>query len=299
MIPSRIDRAPRGQPSADLADIMTLEPQGEDRFLAPVQKSNHVGTIYGGGLLAQAIRAAEISAPGRLPHSVHAHFHRAGTMAAPVTFQLDRVRDGAASCARRLGAWQDGALLFEALITLVAPPSRPAFEHRQAWREAPPPPDEALAPAQLAELWADRLPPDQTALLRRAGTNSGLELRLVDPERFMAPSQPAFARIWMRTEAGRPWDSDHAGLAFLSDFLIARIGVLPHLSAWDPRGWTLSLDHAIWIHAVPPRGAWLLYEIESPWSGAGRGLSLGRIYDADGRLLANVAQEALIRTRSD
>ena len=40
---------------------------------------------------------------------------------------------------------------------------------------------------------------------------------------------------------------------------------------------------------------WLLYAMDSPWSGHARGLNFGRIYTRDGRLVASVAQEGMLR----
>ncbi|MCW2546410.1 MAG: acyl-CoA thioesterase, partial [Mycobacterium sp.] len=40
---------------------------------------------------------------------------------------------------------------------------------------------------------------------------------------------------------------------------------------------------------------WLLFSVESPSSGDGRGLASGEFYTEDGRLVASVMQEALIR----
>jgi acyl-CoA thioesterase II len=40
---------------------------------------------------------------------------------------------------------------------------------------------------------------------------------------------------------------------------------------------------------------WLLHHTHSPFAGDGLSLSLGRIFDSSGRLVASTAQEALIR----
>jgi|KBSSwiStaDraftv2_1062776.scaffolds.fasta_scaffold41715_4 acyl-CoA thioesterase II len=286
-----------GDAIPDLADIMALEPLGEDRFRAHAHKGNHVGAVFGGSLLVQALRAAEATAPGRTPHAMHAHFHRAGDATAPIDHLVERIRDGGASSTRRVSAQQGGRLLFDTLITLQAP-SDEGFEHQQAWRSVPPPPDRTPTTAELAEAWADRLSPEELATLQRLG--SGFDIRIVDVEAFMRSASPAFGAFWVRprANAARRGGPDYGALVFTSDFMMARAATMPHLrSAWDPHGWTISLDHAIWLHAPAPQGGWMLYEIESPWAGGGRGLSLGRMYDEDGRLLATVAQEALIRTR--
>jgi len=40
---------------------------------------------------------------------------------------------------------------------------------------------------------------------------------------------------------------------------------------------------------------WLLYVMESPTAGKSRGLSRGQIYTREGKLVASVVQEGLIR----
>jgi len=291
----RDDLQPPVDAVVDLAAIMNLEPLGDDRFRAHRHKGNHVGAVFGGALLAQALRAAELTAPERAPHAMHALFHRAGNAAAPIDHQVDRVRDGGASTTRRVGAWQGGELLFEALVMLRAPAARPGYSHQQAWRRPPPPPDRTPMLAELAERWADRLSASELATLGRLG--SGFDLRLVDADAFMARAATPFGAFWVRPRPAPTGPAGYGALVFTSDFMMARAATLPHLrSAWDPRGWTISLDHAIWLHAAAAPDAWLLYEIESPWAGDGRGVNLGRLYDEDGRLLATVAQEALIRT---
>ena len=56
-----------------------------------------------------------------------------------------------------------------------------------------------------------------------------------------------------------------------------------------------SLDHAIWLHDDFRCDDWMLYVTDSPWAGHARGFNRGRIYTRDGRLVASVAQEGLIR----
>ena len=60
-----------------------------------------------------------------------------------------------------------------------------------------------------------------------------------------------------------------------------------------------SLDHSIWFHEEVRLDDWLLYSMDSPWSGNSRGFARGSIYTRDGRLVASVAQEGLTRDRGD
>jgi acyl-CoA thioesterase-2 len=56
-----------------------------------------------------------------------------------------------------------------------------------------------------------------------------------------------------------------------------------------------SLDHAMWFHRPFRADEWLLYVQDTPSSSSGRGLARGLIYTEDGRLIASVTQEGLIR----
>ena len=55
-----------------------------------------------------------------------------------------------------------------------------------------------------------------------------------------------------------------------------------------------SLDHAIWLHAPARWDDWWLVTTRSDIAAAGRALTQRQIYTRDGRLIATIAQEALI-----
>ncbi|MCK5837654.1 MAG: thioesterase family protein, partial [Desulfobacula sp.] len=52
----------------------------------------------------------------------------------------------------------------------------------------------------------------------------------------------------------------------------------------------------IWFHGDLKMDDWHLYAMKSPNAGKGRGLNMGSIYTRDGRLVASVAQEGLMRS---
>ena len=43
---------------------------------------------------------------------------------------------------------------------------------------------------------------------------------------------------------------------------------------------------------------WLLIGVESPWTGGGRGLTRGRFFTREGRLVATVSQEGMTRRKT-
>jgi acyl-CoA thioesterase-2 len=59
-----------------------------------------------------------------------------------------------------------------------------------------------------------------------------------------------------------------------------------------------SLDHAMWFHREFRMDEWLLYVMTSPNACKARGLSNGRVYTREGKLVASVTQEGLIRYRA-
>ena len=89
-------------------------------------------------------------------------------------------------------------------------------------------------------------------------------------------------------------------LAYLSDYALLSASLIPHgVNMFDRSMQTASLDHAMWFHEDVPLDDWLLYSSESPWSGHGRGIGRGVFHSRDGRAIAHVTQEGLIRLRPD
>lgn len=62
-----------------------------------------------------------------------------------------------------------------------------------------------------------------------------------------------------------------------------------------PVGMMVSLDHTIYFHRPREVKAdeWMYTEMETPWSGEGRGLVMQRIWNRDGRLVASCVQEVI------
>jgi acyl-CoA thioesterase-2 len=126
-----------------------------------------------------------------------------------------------------------------------------------------------------------------------------IEVRAANPTALLSrePSLPQ-QRLWFRARAPLPDDPRirRAVLAYFSDMRLMATCLLPHGLAFargDVRG--ASLDHAIWFHTDADVDEWLLYVMDSPWSGHARGLNFGRIFTRDGRLVASTAQEGTFR----
>ena len=74
---------------------------------------------------------------------------------------------------------------------------------------------------------------------------------------------------------------------------ITRHGAFPGSSGFR----MASLDHAMWFHRPFRADQWLLYDQVSPSASGARGLSIGRIFDQQGALVATAVQEGLLRPR--
>ena len=102
----------------------------------------------------------------------------------------------------------------------------------------------------------------------------------------------------MRTIGSLGDDPCHhqAILAYASDYGLLGASLRPHgVTFRDPNVMVASLDHALWFHRPFRIDDWLLYVVESPTSGGGRGFSRGTFFTRDGALVASVAQEGVIR----
>src|SRR5512138_864238 len=256
--------------------------------------------VYGGQVISQALVAAERTVDGRVPHSLHAYFLLPGDVAAPIVYQVDRLRDGRSFSARRVQAIQHGRPILSMIASFQG--AEPGLEHQAPMPDVPPP--EALTPlSQLRELWiadAESAPPDVAEALR---IPSGIEFRPVDPQSpfLPVPAEPRKA-VWFRAIDRMPDDPQlhRCVLAYASDFHLATTALRPHgRSAWARSMIFASIDHALWFHRPARVDEWLLYTMDSPSAQSARGLARGLIHDRAGRLVASVAQEGLMRERTE
>ena len=270
--------------------MMALVEVGRDRFLAP-EAPEREGRMYGGQLLAQALAAAgRTVADDRQAHSLHAYFLAPGDVSTTVEMQVERVRDGRSFSSRCVSAFQEGRELFRMVASFhVAEPGESFAAHRSP--DVPPPEDVTLTYPAFSRSVNEGLDSDLEA--------RPMDTRCIDPP--VAPlGEPVLEdqRMWMRISERLPADAGlHcAGLAYLSDSTLVDHVVLPHGRRWqEPDLAGASLDHAMWFHNPVRADDWLLFDQTVEATGSGRGLATGRIFDADGNLVATCSQEGLIR----
>ncbi len=282
-------------PAGELLSLLDLEPIGEDRFRghSPASAGNH---LYGGQVIAQALVAATRTvAPDRPAHSLHAYFVLAGDPRTPIDFAVERIRDGRSFTTRRCVATQYGKTIFSMEASYHV--REDGLEHARPMPFAPDP--ESLESIDaLVDRFRAFLPAPAAHWMKRA---CALDMRIVAPETLLAAND-AGQMIWFRVAGPLPDDEAiHAALlAYLSDMTLLNTALVAHgRNIFDPRIQVASLDHSLWLHRSLRVDDWLLYLQESPTAGHARALTRGQIYNRDGRLLASVAQEGLIRMRTN
>jgi acyl-CoA thioesterase II len=108
--------------------------------------------------------------------------------------------------------------------------------------------------------------------------------------------------VWIRATAKLPDEPaiHQCVLAYASDMLLLDSALIPHgRTVFEKTLMAASLDHALWFHRPFRADEWLLYAHDSPNLAGSRGFSRGLIFARDGTLVASVAQEGLLRERSN
>ncbi|MDT8342261.1 MAG: acyl-CoA thioesterase II, partial [Longimicrobiales bacterium] len=255
------------------------------------------GRIYGGQVLAQALVAAQNTVDADRPvHSMHGYFILAGDLDVPVVYFVDRLRDGGSFTTRRVTAIQHGRAIFNLSASFHAPET--GLEH-QVDPPAAPDPEPLLSELELIRAGADALPDDLRSLLTQ---DRPLDIRPVDETGpYDRTPRPPRRRYWVRSAGPLGDDPAHhrAVLAYASDYGLIVTGLRPHgRTVRDPDMMVASLDHSIWFHRPFRADEWLLYDVESPVACGGRGFARGTYFARDGRVVASVAQEGLLRVRT-
>ena len=276
----------------DLVHLLELERIETNIFRGA---SRDIGSpqVFGGQVLGQALSAAQHTVEGRVAHSLHAYFLRRGDINAPIIYEVERARDGGSFSARRVVAIQHGRPILNLAASFQAPED--GIDHQVDMTDVPPP-DGLRDFKQVAADMLDKMP----VKLRRFMTDQRpFDFRPVEPDNlFSAKELPPVKNIWIRAVDALPDEvALHQNiLAYVSDFELLATATLPHaISLTQGNILMASIDHALWVHRPFRVDDWLLYSMESPTATGVRGFSRGHFFTADGRLVASVSQEGLVR----
>ncbi len=273
----------------ELEGLLELQALGDDRFHSERLDGNQNGRVFGGQLLAHAVTAAMVAAPGRHLSSLRLGFLQGALGGAPLHWQAHTLQQGARYTTRHLRATQGERVIADAQVTLQEPAQ--GFEH------ADPAPLGVAAPSTLPTL------ADLEARIEAATgvpyamqMRPFLDVRLVDADRFLLQSGPVpQLQYWIKARDTLPAAAavHSAALAYLSDFWLNYASLVSHIAVQGARDrvYVSSLNHALWCYAPCRADDWLLFDVTSPIAADGRGLAWARIHTADGRLVACAAQE--------
>lgn len=273
--------------SPSLADVIaTLEVERiDDNHFEATQLDNPAHHIVGGHIAGQALMAASRTAPGRVPHSVHVYYVRAGDARHPVDLHVDVARDGGTLSTRQVTARQNGQILLEALASFSGPVE--SLDYQQAIPDVADP---------------DSLPPVQEQLAGYADELNGhwvqpqpFDRRYVDAPPRLALDLPAPSprlRMWWRPTEPVPADEvlHSCLLTYLSGTTMVETA-LAMRRATPVSTFNALIDHALWFHRPIDLSDWVLSDQVSPSGVAGRGLTTSTMYNRAGELVCIATQE--------
>ena len=254
------------------------------RFVA-TQLDNPAHHIVGGHIAGQALMAASRTAPGRVPHSVHVYYVRAGDARHPVHIDVDVARDGGTLSTRQITARQHGQILLEALASFSTPVQ--SLDYQQPIPDVPEP-DSLLPVQEQLAAYADEF---GGHWVRR----QPFDLRYVDaPPRLALDQSEPSPRIRMWWRPAEPVRKDEVLGCCLLTYLSGTTMLETALAmrrATPLSTFNALIDHALWFHRPIDLSDWVLSDQSSPSGIAGRGLATSTMYNRAGQLVCVATQE--------
>lgn len=278
-----------------LLDALALEPIERNLYRGASQDGPGGPRVFGGHVIAQALLAAYETVENRPCHSLHAYFVRPGDPRIPILYQVDRSRDGTSFTTRRVTAIQNGEQILNLAASFQIVEDGPEYQAQMP--SAPPPEslddDMRGPPAGMNE--------EAAKAWRAFARTRPVEMRQVHPQNMTKPVvMPANKSVWLRArqKIGADVRLQHAALAYASDMNFFETAMRPHGMIWQTPGLqSASLDHAVWFHQPFDFSDWHLFVEDSPISHSARGFVRGTVFSRDGKLVASIAQEGLLRYR--
>lgn len=280
---------------SDLLEILILDEIGENQFNG---LSKNVGSpnVFGGQVLAQALNAANRTILNqRVLHSMHAYFLEAGNLNLPITYQVSIIRDGGSFSTRRVTANQEGKTIF--ILAASFHKNQDGHEHQIEIKSKIKQPEELQSWSEMVELYGEFLPDKVRTFLQMERPIDFKPTELFNP--MEKKDLPPFLDVWFKLKG----DSSKLDLAtrqqiltYISDYNVLSAALLPHASkAHYGNTQMASLDHSMWFFRDFDFNDWMLFSIESPSASNARGFAKGDIFSREGKLIASVAQEGLMR----
>ncbi len=281
----------------DLTALLALDRVGPGHFRNRHGDANRNGRAYGGQSLGQALMAATIDVPeDRLPTMLQFVFLRGVQPERPIDFRVSTLQQGKRFTTRHVRGSQGpgAAAVFDAQVSFAG--ANPLFEHAAPW-VAPEADPDAIEPFDGRTGW-------EQALARSSGyptlSHACIDFRMADAERQIGQARAGDTlRYWFRIGHALPPSPalQAAAFAYLSDWWLNFPAVGPYLREVPPgrRLYVASLNHCLWLHRPFAPDQWLHVSTDSPCTFGGRGLSVARVHDRAGQLVASATQECVMQ----
>ncbi|MCJ1456890.1 hypothetical protein MMC28_007256 [Mycoblastus sanguinarius] len=269
-----------------------------------------------------------------LIHSMHCYFVLAGDASIPIIYHVERVREGKSFLTRTVQARQRGRCIFTTTASFMREGSGGETTVDHGW-DMPENVREGMEEIMRAEGDGDA----EAAANGVAELGPFVSKILGIDNYISPNPHERKPQSWIKCHGTiSPSGGQHAhlsALAYMSDswFIgtvarahrLSRIGHSLYNKTFSPQdtappkkqddtsrntfqtpegakiGMMVSLDHTIYFHRPREVKAddWMCTEMETPWSGEGRGLVMQRIWNKEGRLVASCVQEGLVRLKQD
>ncbi|WP_136480266.1 acyl-CoA thioesterase [Cognatitamlana onchidii] len=279
----------------DLLRLIKLEEIGDCEFKG-VSKTVGSPVVFGGQVLSQAINAASRTITNnRVLHSLHAYFLESGDLKTPISYIVSVIRDGGSFSVRRVTAKQNGITIF--ILAASFHKKEDGYNHQIAMKTNLKQPEELLSWTDMLKKWRDFLPKNLKHFFEIERPIEFKPVNYVNP--FDRQNLPPYSDVWFKLKGdvtSLNLSKKQQVLTYISDYNLLVSALNPHAEKADwTNTLTASLDHSMWFFRDFDFSDWLLFSMESPSAVGARGFARGNIFTRDGKLIASVAQEGLMR----
>jgi len=279
----------------DLLKLLILDKVGENQFKG-FSKTVGSPNVFGGQVLAQALNAVSRTINNqRILHSMHAYFLEAGHLELPIIYNVSVVRDGGSFSVRRVTAQQNGTTIF--ILSASFHKKEEGYNHQMEMKSGLKQPEALLSWNDFLNQYGEVLPKRVRAFFE---IDRPVEFKpTVISNPLDRKDLPPFNDVWFKLRgdaSSLDLSTKQQILTYISDYNILISALNPHASKahWGNTQ-TASLDHSMWYFRDFDFEDWLLYSVESPNASNARGFTRGNIFTRDGKLIASVAQEGMMR----
>ncbi len=261
----------------DLLGCLDLRVAADNSTFDGASQQLQYHRVFGGQLLGQFIRVANLTYPDKAVKSVHTVFAREGRAADPVRYHATRQHDGRSFASLTITAQQPHAVLASSSVSMHAIEDGPESQDCQ--------------PVSAVLDKTHRVALDLIPWETRSADN------------LNAPTTgPPRCELWMRTP---PVDAElgPALTAYATDLTLIGTALRP-IEGYDHSGngtlFTSAVtSHTMWFHRQFRTDRWLLLRQHSPVLAHGRCFGRGDVLTEEGEMVASYAQEALLRFKDD